>query len=74
MRAGEALDDYVDLPLVRHGHLGLVDRAFDLRENISSYDAMYVALAEGLGAGLLTADRRLRGAVAQRTEVELVAP
>lgn len=70
-RAHEALADFLDLPLVRHGHAGLLDRAFALRNNFSAYDAMYVALAEGLAAALLTADRRLEAAVARHTDVEL---
>jgi len=72
-RARAALDDYLDLPLVRHGQRGLVVRAFAQRENFSAHDAVYVALAEGLGSDFLTADDRLRSAVAERTEVELVA-
>jgi len=58
-RAQEALQDYLDLPLIRHGHQGLVHRCFQLRDVLSPYDAAYVALAEGLGADLVTADRRL---------------
>jgi predicted nucleic acid-binding protein len=58
-RAEEALRDYLDLPLTRHGHEGLLRRCFQLRDNLSPYDAAYVALAEGLGADLVTADRRL---------------
>ena len=58
-RAEEALQDYLDLPLTRHGHQELVHRCFQLRDVLSPYDAAYVALAEGLGADLVTADRRL---------------
>jgi predicted nucleic acid-binding protein len=58
-RAEEALQDYLDLPLIRHGHGDLVHRCFQLRDVLSPYDAAYVALAEGLGADLVTADRRL---------------
>jgi predicted nucleic acid-binding protein len=62
-RAEEALGDYLDLPLNRHGHTLLLHRCFDLRDTLSAYDATYVALAEALDAQLLTADRRLaRGA------------
>jgi predicted nucleic acid-binding protein len=58
-RASDALEDYIDLPVIRHGHAGLLVRALDLRENFTAYDAMYVALAERLNAALLTADERL---------------
>jgi predicted nucleic acid-binding protein len=64
-RAEEALQDYLDLPLTRHGHQALIHRCLELREVLSAYDATYVALAEGLGADLITTDRRLaRGAEA----------
>lgn len=58
-RAHEALADYRALPLTRHGHEPLLERVLALRHNLSAYDATYVALAEGLGAELLTADRGL---------------
>ena len=58
-RAEEALSDYLDLPLARHGHQTLLPRILGLRANFTSYDAAYVALAERLEAPLLTADRRL---------------
>ncbi|MFH1765181.1 MAG: type II toxin-antitoxin system VapC family toxin [Gemmatimonadota bacterium] len=58
-RAEKALRYYLDLPLTRHGHQGLVHRCFQLRDVLSPYDAAYVALAEGLGADLVTADLRL---------------
>lgn len=62
-RAREALEDYGDLPLTRHAHKPLLDRAFEL-ETFFAYDGIYVALAERLGARLLTTDRRLARAVA----------
>jgi predicted nucleic acid-binding protein len=58
-RAMEALADYIDLPLARHGHLALLGRMLALRSTFSACDASYVALAEGLDAVLLTADRRI---------------
>lgn len=58
-RAREALDDLLDLPLTRHPHAPLVERAFDLHRNVSFYDALYLSLAEALDAPLLTRDRAL---------------
>ena len=62
-RGREALLDYGDLPLTRHGHMGLLSRIIALRANFTAYDAAYVALAESLGAGMITADARLAKAV-----------
>lgn len=58
-RAREALTHYRALPLTRHGHEPLLDRALALRHNFSAYDAVYVALAEELRAELVTADAAL---------------
>jgi len=71
-RAAEALDDYVDLPLSRHGHRSLLARVFELRANFSAYDATYVALAERIGAELLTADERLGRAVRAQSAVATI--
>ena len=68
-RAEEALADYLDLPLTRHAHTPLLPRMLELRENFSAYDATYVALAELLGASLLTADRALARAAVRHVEV-----
>ncbi len=62
-RAEEAVTDYLDLPLVRHGHMFLISRILQLRDNFSAYGATYVALAEVLEATLVTADRSLFRAV-----------
>jgi predicted nucleic acid-binding protein len=62
-RADQALAHYQLLPLTRHGHQGLLPRVLGLHANFSAYDACYVALAELLGAELLTADERLSRAV-----------
>ncbi len=73
-RATEALQDYLDLPVTRHGHQSLLARLFELRSNFSPYDASYVALAELTGGTLLTADERLARAVRAHTAVELTPP
>jgi predicted nucleic acid-binding protein len=70
-RARGALEDYRDLPVMWHGHLMLLDRIFELRDNFSCYDAAYVALAEVLGAALHSEDERLIGAVRAHTEVRV---
>lgn len=71
-RAAEALADLVDLDLHRHGHLDLLTRAWTLRDNITAYDAVYVALAEALGATVVTCDRPLAGAAGNRAPIEVV--
>lgn len=71
-KAAEALEDFLEMRLQRVPHRNLVDRAWQLRDNVSFYDALYVALAEGLDTPLLTLDKRLTGAPGIRAEVELV--
>ena len=70
--AQEALLNYAAMPLTRHSHLRLLGRGFDLRENVAASDAMYVVLAEALGATLLTIDRRLARAVRRHTSIPVV--
>ncbi len=69
-RARRALELHVELPLRRFDHSSLLARAFELRDHFSAYDAVYVALAEGLAAPLVTADARLARAVRAWTGVE----
>lgn len=71
-RGRAALDALVLLPLQRHAHTHLLERVWELRENVTAYDAVYVALAESLGATLLTADARLARAPGVRAEVEVI--
>lgn len=70
-RAAFALEDYLGLSLSRHGHIALIPRVLELRDNFTAYDAAYVALAEGLDAELLTADVRLSRAVRRHTSIVL---
>ncbi|WP_249667361.1 type II toxin-antitoxin system VapC family toxin [Cellulomonas fengjieae] len=58
-RARGAVDDLADLPLTRYEITPLLRRSWELREQVSAYDAPYVALAEALGATLVTRDARL---------------
>ncbi len=71
VRAAEAVEDYLDLPLIRHGHLALLERILQLRSNFSAYDATYVALAEQLKGELLTADDGLTRAVRSQLPLRL---
>jgi predicted nucleic acid-binding protein len=71
-RALDAVQDYLDLPLTRHGHQVLLERMLELRGNFSAYDATYVALAERLAAGLLTADDRLARAARSHTDLRVL--
>ncbi len=72
VRGREALADLVDFPIRRYAHDLLLPRIWDLRNNMSAYDASYVALAEALGATLVTRDRRLAAAVRPPLPVELL--
>ncbi|MEA2139759.1 MAG: hypothetical protein QOG56_2909 [Solirubrobacteraceae bacterium] len=71
--AGAVLSDLAVFPLRRAAHVGLLDRAWELRRNVSFHDALYVALAERLGEPLLTLDARLASASGVRAEVVVVA-
>ena len=71
-RGRAALADLADFRLQRYPHDFLLPRVWDLRNNLTAYDAVYVALAEALEAPLLTRDRRLAGAAGHRASVELV--
>jgi len=70
--AEAAIEDLLALDLQRHSHEGLLERAWALRGNLTSYDAMYVTLAEALDATLITCDARLSGASGSRPRIELV--
>ena len=71
-RAELALADLVALPLARAAHLPLLARAWELRANLTVYDAAYVALAEALSSPLVTADSRLAQAPGLRCPVEVL--
>lgn len=67
-----ALADLLNLPLHRHPHEFLLPRVWELRDNLTAYDAVYIALAEVLDAPLLTHDRRLAAAAGHRARIDLV--
>ena len=71
-RAQHALDDLGDLPLARYALTPLLVRAFALRNQATVYDALYIALAEGLNAPLLTRDTALAKLTRLRTSVEVI--
>jgi predicted nucleic acid-binding protein len=70
-RADQAIDDLLDLRISRYPHFVLLPRIWQLRHNLSAYDAAYVALAEKLDAPLVTRDRRLVSASGHSAPVEL---
>jgi predicted nucleic acid-binding protein len=71
-RGRAALTDLADFPLYRYPHDPLLLRIWDLRQNFTAYDAVYVALAEELGFPLITRDRRLAGAAGHHAQIELL--
>ena len=70
--AQQAIDDLRDWPGERFGHRALLARAWELRHSVRSWDAFYVALAEGLDAPLVTLDVRLSRASGPRCEIDVV--
>lgn len=71
-RGALALNHWRNLDLERYPHEPFLDRVWQLRDSLSAYDAVYVALAEALSTVLLTGDQRLVGAPGPRTRIELV--
>lgn len=68
-RFGLAISDLASVPADRYPTLAFMPRAYELRPNVSPYDATYVALAEHLGCALLTADARLARAHGPRCPI-----
>jgi predicted nucleic acid-binding protein len=71
-RGGAAMDDLASLRMTRYPHDILLSRIWDLRENLTGYDAAYVALAERLDVPLLTCDQKLMSAPGHGAQVEVV--
>lgn len=71
-RAEMAIDDLANMPVTRHPVEPLLPRIWALRNNLTAYDATYVALAEAMDAPLLTADRRLAQASGNAADIQLV--
>ena len=70
--ANQALTRLQRLPIIRHPLLPLLDRVWELRDNLTPYDAAYVALAERLEVPLLTADAGIARAPGLRCKVRLL--
>jgi predicted nucleic acid-binding protein len=71
-RGGEAIDDLTGMPITRYPHDLLLPRIWELRHNLTAYDAAYVALAEILPAVFLTCDARLASAPGHSATIELI--
>ena len=72
-RADEAITDFLALGIIRYPHVPLMRRAFELRDNTTYYDALYLALAETLGVAFLTRDGALRTVPGHRARVDVLA-
>ena len=70
-RAGEAMQDLLDARIARYPHTLVLPRVWQLRYNLSAYDAAYVALAETLNAQLITRDSRLASTPGHSATIEL---
>jgi predicted nucleic acid-binding protein len=72
-RAADARTDFAELTLVRYPHQPLNDRVWELRHNLTAYDATFIALAEALDAPLVTCDARLAAARSHQAHIEVFA-
>jgi len=70
-RGSEALADLTTMSIERHEHQPLLERIWQLRHNLTAYDAAYLALAERLDAPLLTLDSGLVSVAGHHARVEL---
>jgi predicted nucleic acid-binding protein len=70
-RADEAIEDLENMRITRYPHFVLLPRIWQLRHNLSAYDAAYVVLAEKIGATLITRDSRLASASGHSAKVQL---
>ncbi len=71
-RGRTVLTDLLEFPMRRHSHGVLMQRVWELRHNLSAYDAVYLALAESLDAALLTDDQRLVTATRRHSWVQVL--
>lgn len=73
-RARAAIEDLGDLPILRHDHVPLLGRCWQLRDNLTVYDAACVALAEMLDAELWTTDLRISHAPGVACQLRVFSP
>ncbi|MDF0644596.1 MAG: type II toxin-antitoxin system VapC family toxin [Nitrospira sp.] len=71
-RGLHALEDLVDFPVTRYPHDLFLLRIWELRHNVTAYDAAYIALAEALGAPLLTRDAALASAPGHHAQIVII--
>jgi predicted nucleic acid-binding protein len=72
VRGRQALEDFRNMRILRYRHTIHLARIWELRDNFTSYDACYLALAEALGATLITRDKALRSARLRRGNIEVI--
>lgn len=70
-RAADARLDFADLTMMRYPHHPLADRMWQLRHNLTAYDAAFIALSEALDAPLVTTDARLAAGPGHNARIEL---
>jgi predicted nucleic acid-binding protein len=71
-RAHQAVEDYLDFPILRYAHEVLALRIWQLRDKVTAYDGAYIALAEALAAPVVTRDQRMAAARGHRATIELL--
>lgn len=71
-RCQEALDDWRAFRVYRYTHEPFLRRIWELRDNVTAYDAMYIALAEALDAPLITCDARLAQTPIHSAKIEVI--
>lgn len=71
-RGAEALEDLADFPIARYPHQPFLSRIWELRHNVTAYDAAYLALAEALAAPLVTRDAKLASTTGHQARIELI--
>jgi predicted nucleic acid-binding protein len=71
-RAAAVIEDFQSIRIFRYPHRIFLDRIWQLRSNMTAYDAAYVAVAETIGAPLLTTDKRLASTSNHSAQIEFI--